>query len=511
MSGMQFPLDERSSIPVVGFIEEPARKTSVVESVDVLVVGGSQSGVAAAVCAARNGAKVRLVERHGFLGGQSVATMVVQWEKRAFINNLGAVATRGIAKEMLERVLAKGGSDQLWFDPPGCEEMRDGEEWLDIEAIQVVLVDMCEEAGVGLLLHTMAVDALVDRSSTIPRVTGAIFENLSGRFAIQAKIVIDASANLDIVWRAAGTNGCYTRPPASRLQSGFYTWYGGVDNEAFVRHALSLDDIKGYPNPKRFPEKVWTHVRGEKLVILSGFQDVLRVADERGLLDPVMQAFEAAGAGVDSINLNMKRVGRDRWCLHLAKLRPNLLDAWDVTRHEVLRTRLASAALDVLKLLPGWEHAYIARSSVHIGQRETRLLVAVTMLTRKDIFEPDHARADAIGRSGAHDPGKNKLATAYPIPYGILVPAALDGVICCTRALGLADGIAITAHRGITPTIVVGQAAGTAAALSVASGVQPRDVDLQALRARLRAADVVLDVEHVDLGITRVDVDPLHT
>ena len=69
---------------------------------DIIVVGGSPSGVAAAICAAREGASVLLVERNCFLGGQSVATMVVQWEKRAFINHLGAVATRGIAKEMVE-------------------------------------------------------------------------------------------------------------------------------------------------------------------------------------------------------------------------------------------------------------------------------------------------------------------------------------------------------------------------------------------------------------------------
>ena len=69
--------------------------------------------------------------RFGFLGGQSVYGLVVQWEKGAFINNLGALARRGIAKETLERILAKGGSDGLWHTPPGCIEMRDAEEWLD--------------------------------------------------------------------------------------------------------------------------------------------------------------------------------------------------------------------------------------------------------------------------------------------------------------------------------------------------------------------------------------------
>ncbi|MHA1891565.1 MAG: FAD-dependent oxidoreductase, partial [Promethearchaeota archaeon] len=129
------------------FYREESRETPIVKEYDVIVVGGSQSGVAAAVSAAREGVKVLLVERNCFLGGQSVGTMVVQWEKRAFINNLGAVATRGIAKEMLDRIISLDDSDKLWEDPPGCEEMRDGEEWLDVEAIKITLLKMCIESG----------------------------------------------------------------------------------------------------------------------------------------------------------------------------------------------------------------------------------------------------------------------------------------------------------------------------------------------------------------------------
>jgi hypothetical protein len=149
--------------------------------------------------------------------------------------------------------------------------------------------------------------------------------------------------------------------------------------------------------------------------------------------------------------------------------------------------------------MPGWEKAYIARSSRRVGLRETRVLRAVTMLTADDIFTPDHDRPDVIGRSGGHDAGKNVLEAAYPIPYGCLVPDVLNGVLCAARPVGTADQIALDAHRGITPSIVVGQAAGTAAALAVESGVEVRDVDITRLQGLLRAADVVLDVETVQL------------
>ena len=124
------------------------------------------------------------------------------------------------------------------------------------------------------------------------------------------------------------------------------------------------------------------------------------------------------------------------------------------------------------------------------------------MLTGEDVFSPTNGSTatppDTVGRSGAHDPGKNRLRFAYPIPYGMIVPEKLDGVLCCARAVGAGPPVALNAHRGITPTIVVGQAAGTAAALAVKAGVQPRDVDLSALQTALRQDDVVLDAETME-------------
>ena len=257
-----FSFDQFTSKPVYGMHREPAREIPILGDVDVLVVGGSQSGCAAAICAARHGARVQLVERYGFLGGQSVYGLVVQWEKRAFINNLGAVATRGIAKEMVDRIVAKGGSDGLWKTPPGCAEMRDGEEWLNIEAIQLTLTEMCQDAGVEILFHTMATDVIVERAGlALPRAKGVIFENKSGRFGISAKVAIDATADLDLVWRAIRDDGCAMREPKDRMRASHYVWFGGVDNEKYVEYILSTPELGGFPDPQKYPGKVRQHIR----------------------------------------------------------------------------------------------------------------------------------------------------------------------------------------------------------------------------------------------------------
>jgi len=466
-------------------------------------VGGSQSGCAAAICAARHGATVQLVERFGFLGGQSIYSSVVQWEKRAFINNLGAVATRGIAKEMVERIVAKGGSDGLWNTPPGCIEMRDGEEWLDVEAIKLTLIEMCQEANVELLFHTMATDVMVTRQdSRLPKMAGVIFENKSGRFAITANIVIDATADLDLVWRAIGEQGCEMRDPKDRMASGFYVWFGGIDNEAFVAYLLKAPGQRGYPDPSMYPDKVRQHLREEKLVYSRGFHEILSKANQLGLLRPVEEVLSEIGA-TPFESLYVKYVGHGRWCCAFLGLRNlNLLDTWELTQYEVFRIRLTNLMLPVMKLIPGWENCYIARTNAYMGSRESRYLKAVSMLREEDIFSPQDesipTRPDTVGRSGAHDPGKNRLRIAYPIPYGTIVPAKLDGVLCCTRAVGALPPVALDAHRGIVPTIVVGQAAGTAAALAVKTGVEPRDVNLKQLQDALRKDNVVLDAETID-------------
>ncbi|MBN2154032.1 MAG: FAD-dependent oxidoreductase [Candidatus Lokiarchaeota archaeon] len=480
--------------PTPGYYREPEREVPIVKSADVVVVGGSQSGVAAAVCAARHGAKVLLVERNCFLGGQSVATMVVQWEKRAFINNLGAVATRGIARELLDSIVAKGGSDTLWTDPPGCEEMRNGEEWLDVEAVKFTLLKACIDAGVEILFDATCVGSMVARDQGNPRVTGIVVENRSGRVAIQARAVVDASAYLDVVWHVVGEQGIVVRPVDERMGPGWYTVFDGVDSARFVEHVITNGGATGYPSLDN-PAKVRHHLATNRLLLYRGFADALDRAHDDGVLDEWPEDTPLP------FLLNAKWWGGSRWCTSLGPVvkRLDAMDGFSISHAEITRQRVDWIMAKVFKYLPGWERAYLSRTSIRMGLRETRILKAVTMLTRDDIFSPDHARPDTVGRSGAHDPGKNRLREAYPIPYGIMVPERLDGVICCSRAIGAKDKTALDAHRGITPTMVVGQAAGTAAALSIQDGVELRHVDLVRLRSMLRSDGVALDVEVVDL------------
>ena len=126
--------------------------------IDVLVIGGGNAGCAAAIAAARRGAKTLLVERYGFLGGTATAAMVGPW--MTFHSGSKRIVG-GIAQEIVERLQRKGGS-------PG--HVHDSSDYVatitpfDPEIHKAVLFEMTREAGVDLLLHAYFLNATVGES-----------------------------------------------------------------------------------------------------------------------------------------------------------------------------------------------------------------------------------------------------------------------------------------------------------------------------------------------------------
>jgi len=143
----------------------------------------------------------------------------------------------------------------------------------------------------------------------------------------------------------------------------------------------------------------------------------------------------------------------------------------------------------------------LAATATQIGIRESRRIVGEYVLTRDDVLE---ARAfdDAVARSAypidIHNPGGSGTTThrlppgqSYEIPYRCLVPQRVDGLLVAGRCISTTHE-ALASTR-LTPTVMtLGQAAGTAAALAVAAGIEPRDVPVATLRERLSEAGVDL-------------------
>jgi hypothetical protein len=169
---------------VDGKVIEPRRELAILDTTDVLVVGGGPAGVVAAIAAKRAGAKVTLVERYGHLGGLWTGGLVLL--VLGHIVQGGKQVCQGIGEEIMQLLDKLDGA--IIDRRPGVNPT------VDAEAVKYVMVEMIEEAGVNIFLHCWGVEAIVNESA----VQGVVFESKSGRQAILAKVVVDATGDGDV-------------------------------------------------------------------------------------------------------------------------------------------------------------------------------------------------------------------------------------------------------------------------------------------------------------------------
>ena len=167
------------------FLHEAARWTPIADEVDVLVAGGGPAGIAAALSAARAGARTLLIERYGYLGGMITGAYVV------WIIGCGdgyAPKAQGVTQELRERLHELGAVQGL---------NASGDYRVDAEVFKWQTLEMLQEAGVRLRLHTLACEPVLKED----RVVGVLTESKSGRQAFRARVTIDTTADADLAHR----------------------------------------------------------------------------------------------------------------------------------------------------------------------------------------------------------------------------------------------------------------------------------------------------------------------
>ncbi|HEV3089762.1 MAG TPA: FAD-dependent oxidoreductase [Candidatus Elarobacter sp.] len=434
---------------------------------DVLVIGGGNAGCAAALAAARSGTRVLLVERYGFLGGTATASMVGPW--MTFHSGEDRIVG-GIAQEMVERLVVRGGS-------PG--HLHDASDYVptitpfDPEIHKALLFEMMRESNVKLLLHAWFLDAVMDET----RVAGARFATVGGIREVRAQRTIDATADAYV----AASAGVPTQQGDAR----------GRVQPASLMFRLSHVDltllsayVRAHPDQMRSSLK--THERTpDALTAVAGLYELWDAARERGAVNVPRELVSFfATPYADEVTVNMTRVvGVDP------------LDPDDLTRAEVEARAQVMQLFDFFrKDVPGFANSRIAATATQIGIRESRRIVGEYTLTADDVL---HARTfdDAVARSAypidIHNPSGSGTTThrlpagaSYEIPYRCLVPKGPDDLLVAGRCISTTHE-ALASTR-LTPTVMtLGQAAGTAAALSFQHDVSPRGLDAALLRERL--------------------------
>jgi ribulose 1,5-bisphosphate synthetase/thiazole synthase len=445
----------------LGVVVEPRREIDVIHDTDVLVVGSGPGGLAAAIAAARAGVRVSLVERFGCFGGNITAVGV---EGFAWYRHEQTVEAGGLGLEFETRSIEAGAA---------VPESQSLSHEIDAEGFKVVADALVEEAGVHPMLHRAFAMPILDGD----RVTGIITESKAGREAITATVVIDATGDADVAYRAGART---VTTPVEQMQAASVMFHlAGVDKRRFLEGVAA--------DPQTYAD--WAS--GEWQIETTGREDTmfspyLGKPFERAIRDGVIPPHLTTIAGTwgaihDTGELTYMNL------VHLAGC--DGTDPDSMTLHEIEGRRQAMLAVEALRrYTPGCEAARLRNFGMTIGIRDTRKIDAAYNLTERDVRHQARFE-DSIGIYPEFIDGYGVLVLPTTgrymhVPYRSMLPRGVRGLLVTGRAIG-GDRIAHAATRNMACCAVAGQGAGIAAAHAVRTRSEVAAVDIAAVQAEL--------------------------
>lgn len=443
---------------------------------DVVVIGGGPSGVNAAIAAAREGAKTLLVERYGYLGGMltngGVGPMMTFHAGKTQV-------VRGIPQEIIQRLIDNNDSLGHMDDFVGYASSVTP---FSVEGLKVAMETLAVEAGVDLLYHTTYIGCEANNGH-IEKVR--LFAK-GGEFFVKAKVFIDASADADLA-----------------VDSGSAVQYGRKEDQ--LAQPMTMN-VKIY-NVDREKVREFLHENVESTFAKS--HDVIDGSPRIGMnasLDELKFAIKNK-----ELSFNRETVllfetnNKGEFIINMSRI-PKLsaIDPFDLTKAEIQGRKQARELVTFLqKYIPGFENCILTNTGPNVGIRESNKIKGLYEINENDLLS-NVMFEDAVAMGGypidIHSPeGESqtehhflKPGSWYSIPYRSLLTSNSDNLIVVGRCIS-ATHQALAAVRVTPIAMAIGQAGGTAAALSVANSIDVRKLDHNLLRETLKEQNVFLE------------------
>ena len=454
------------------------REIKMEDTYDVVVAGGGPAGSAAAICAARLGARVLLIEAMGCMGGMGTCGLVNAYDPMA---DGEVMLVGGFMRELIEALYARG------FVAPNAAPdywRKDYMRWTPFqgEGLKLLLDEFAVDSGVEIRYFTKVVGADVDSSKK--RLGGVIINNVEGFSYIPAKTFIDATGDAALAHMSGAPVRTAGKDTPKIMPATLASTHAGVDFEIVNTRRLPLDD----------------------------FIRAIETEHENGNLTQC-----------DRGGVNMSQIGRYHGYMnggHIYNM--DATSCRELTDGMIFGRKIVQELIPLYrKYQPGCENMELVQTGWLMGVRESRRIFGEYELTLEDYM----SRKQFPDQIGVY----NKFVDIHPyntsieeyrrfryemenlnlgrgecfgMPYGILVPKGFENLWTAGRCVS-SDVSVQGVIRVMPPAAMMGQAAGTAAVLSIENNRTAQTLDTELLIKTLRAKDAYLPQDTLSKQMTR--------
>ena len=436
---------------------------------DVIICGGGTSGIIAGITSARMGMRTLMIEKNGFLGG----TAVMGGPIMSFLDHNGNPMVGGIPEEIIQILKVKGASPgHILFNRWNSFTAFNPEEFKNTVAL------LYQKSGGELLLHSF----ITDVKSEDDRIISVLVQNGFESREIKAKVFIDTTGDGVVI-----NNSPAGFRKEKILQSASYMFrLGDFDKKIFIEF------LKKNPDELKNKDERWVKSlldNQQPYFAFCGLSDFIKLANEKYNLNMPRRyiCFNTSWRG-DQIVVVASRV--------------NNVDPTDmnsITCAEI-DARFQDERLTHLlkKYIPGFENVYLLATGHQIGIRENIHIQGVYTLTKEDVMSSvDFYDSIALGGypidiHGTDVTGNTliPLGNTFEIPYRSIISGKCSNLIAAGRLIS-ADRWAYGSIRVQSTCMAIGQAAGTAAALTVNESIPVNQVSIKKLHSHLKKNELI--------------------